>query len=55
MLLKDSPADTSIYLIIGFTILAIIGSSYCIYLFNRFKKLKQQISTLDKSNNMTHK
>lgn len=53
MLLENSPVDTSNYLILGFTILTIISGSYCIYLFNRFSKLKQQISILEESNN-TH-
>ena len=55
MLLIDSPADTSSYLILGLTMLAVIGGSYFIYLFKRFSKLKQQISTLEGSNNTTHK
>jgi hypothetical protein len=53
MLLENSPVDTSNYLILGFTILTIISGGYCIYLFNRFRKLKQQISILEESNN-TH-
>jgi hypothetical protein len=53
MLLENSPVDTYNYLILGFTILIIISGGYCIYLFNRFRKLKQQISILEESNN-TH-
>ena len=52
MLLENSPADTSNYMMLGFTMLAIISGGYCIYLFNRFSKLKQQISVIEKSNSI---
>ncbi len=55
MLLENSPADTSNYMMLGFTMLAIISGSYCIYLFNRFSKLKQQISVIEKSNSINNK
>ena len=55
MLLENSPADTSNYMLLGFTILAIISGGYCIYLLNRFSKLKQQISVLEKSNSINNK
>ena len=55
MLLENSPADTSNYMMLGFTILAIISGGYCIYLFNRFSKLKQQISVIEKSNSINNK
>jgi|GEM_PF-2356410 len=55
MLLENSPADTFNYLMLGFTILAIISGGYCIYLFNRFSKLKQQISIIEKSNSIHNK
>ena len=55
MLLENSPADTFNYLMLGFTILAIISGGYCIYLFNRFSKLKQQISVIEKSNSINNK
>ena len=55
MLLENSPAATSNYMMLGFTILAIISGGYCIYLFNRFSKLKQQISVIEKSNSTNNK
>ena len=54
MLLENSPADTSNYMMLGFTMLAIISGGYCIYLFNRFSKLKQRISALENSNSKNH-
>ncbi len=54
MLLENSPADTSNYLLLGFTILTIISVGYCIHLFNRFSKLKQRISVLENSNSKNH-
>ena len=55
MLLENSPADTSNYLLLGFTILTIISVGYCIHLFNRFSKLKQRISALENSNSINNK
>ena len=55
MLLENSPADTSNYMMLGFTMLAIISGGYCIYLFNRFSKSKQQISVIEKSNSIHNK
>ena len=54
MLLENSPADTSNYLLLGFTLLTIISVGYCIFLFNRFSKLKQRISVLENSNSKNH-
>ena len=55
MLLENSQVDTSNYLLLGFTILTIISAGYCIYLFNRFSKLKQQISKTEKLNSIQNK
>ncbi len=55
MLLENSQVDTSNYLLLGFTILTIISAGYCIYLFNRFSKLKQQISKTEKLNSIHNK